>query len=88
MGSIELALSITQALAVASAGTLKHFGFDHVTQDEGRVQMLADLLLCSQHCVLRMACKCPELLTMSLAEVTQRLMLLKVLPCTAMATSM
>lgn len=48
--------------------------------------MLADLLLCSQHCVLRMACKCPEVLTMSPAEVTQRLMLLKVPPPTAVTT--
>ena len=47
-------------------------------QDEKRLQMLADLLLCSQQCVRRMAGKCPELLTMSPAEVTQRLMLLKV----------
>ena len=46
--------------------------------------MLADLLLCPQQCVLRMASKCPEVLTMTAAEVTQRLMLLKVLACTAM----
>lgn len=45
--------------------------------------MLADLLLCPQQCVLRMASKCPEVLTMTPAEVTQRLMLLKVLACTA-----
>lgn len=50
----------------------------HATQDEERVQMLADLLLCSQSCVLRMARKCPEVLTMAPNEVTQRLMLLKV----------
>ena len=48
------------------------------TQDKDRVQMLADLLLCSQQCVLRMARRCPEILTMNPNEVTQRLMLLKV----------
>lgn len=52
----------------------------HATQDEERVQMLADLLLCSQSCVLRMARKCPEVLTMDPHEVTHRLMLLKVRP--------
>lgn len=52
----------------------------HATQDEEQVQLLADLLLCSQQCVLRMARKCPELLTMTPNEITQRLMLLKVPP--------
>lgn len=41
--------------------------------------MLADLLLCSQQCVRRMARKCPEVLTMDPTEVTQRLLLLKVI---------
>ena len=46
--------------------------------------MMADLLLCSQSCVLRMARKCPEVVTMDPHEVTQRLMLLKV--CTSDST--
>lgn len=50
----------------------------YATQDEERIHMLADLLLCSRSCVLRMARKCPEVLTRDPHEVTQRLMLLKV----------
>jgi len=47
-------------------------------QDPERLHLLAGLLLCSEQCVIRMAQKYPELLTMDPAEVTQRLMLLKV----------
>jgi len=47
-------------------------------QDPERLHLLAGLLLCSEQCVIRMLQKYPELLTMDPAEVTQRLMLLKV----------
>ncbi len=47
-------------------------------QDPERLHLLAGLLLCTEQCVIRMAQKYPELLTMDPAEVTQRLMLLKV----------
>ena len=47
-------------------------------QDPERLHLLASLLLCSEQCVTRMAQKYPELLSMDPAEVTQRLMLLKV----------
>lgn len=66
------------ALAVARAAVPRSKADFARTQDEERVQMLADLLLCSQQCVHRMACNCPEVLTMAPAEITQRLMLLKV----------
>ena len=46
-----------------------------------QLQRLAYLLLCSDQCVQRMAQKCPEVLQMDPADVTERLMLLKVVFC-------
>ena len=46
--------------------------------DQQQLQRLAYLLLCSDQCVQRMAQKCPEVLEMDPADVTERLMLLKV----------
>ena len=82
LAKFELAMS-TSLFAVFAVSDVpgNKAGFARATQDEDRVRMLADLLLCSQQCVLRMARTCPQILTMNPNEVTQRLMLLKVSPC-------
>lgn len=77
LAKVELATS-TSLFAMFGVSAVLANKAAHVTQDEERVQVLADLLLCSQQCVLRMARRCPEILTMNPNEVTQRLMLLKV----------